>query len=120
MATSKLTKANLSFLMKRNNWKILSDVNAIYTLERGLCSESARNMTQPDGRPIATVAADIRNEEGSNGRYSGGNHNTFDPLKVIQEKSSLKPNPCIAGRVKRLTPGATGSVDPKYKVPIIV
>lgn len=66
---------------------------AIYILYRGLCSESARNMTRPDEQPIATVAADIRNEEGLDGRYSGGNHNSFDPLKVIQEESSLKPNP---------------------------
>jgi hypothetical protein len=77
-------------------------------------------MTRPDEQPIATVSADIQNKEGLDGRYSGGNHNRFDPLKVIQEEPSLKPNLCIPGKVKRLALGPTGLVDPKFKVLIIV
>ena len=76
-------------------------------------------MTRPDEQPIATVAADIRNE-GLDGRYSGGNHNRFGPLKVIQEEPSLKPNPYIFGRVKRLALGPSSSVNSKLKLPIIV
>jgi hypothetical protein len=77
-------------------------------------------MTRPDEQPIATVAADIQNNEGLDGRYSGGNHNRFDPLKVIQEEPSLKPNPYNPGEANRLALGATDSVDPKFKVPSIV
>jgi hypothetical protein len=77
-------------------------------------------MTRPDEQPIATVSADIQNKEGPDGRYSGGNHNKFDPLKVIQEDESLKPNPYIPGNVERLALGATSSVNPKFKVPIRV
>jgi hypothetical protein len=60
-----------------------------------------------------------KKEKGVNGRYSGGNHNRFDPLNVIQEDPSLKPNPYISGKVKPLASGAIGSVDPKFKVPSI-
>lgn len=77
-------------------------------------------MTRPDEQPIATVATDIRNKEGSDGRYSRGNHNRFDPIKVIQEESSLKPSPHISSEVRRLALGATGLVDPKFKVLSIV
>lgn len=77
-------------------------------------------MTRPDEQPIAAVAADIRNEEVLDGRYSGGNHNNFDPLKVIQEERSHKPSPYIPGKVEPLGLGPTGSVDPRYKVPSIV
>lgn len=75
-------------------------------------------MTRPNELPSATVAADTQNKEGSDGRYSGGNHNRFDPLKVIQEESSLKPNPYNPGWVKQLALGPAVPVDSNCEVHI--